>query len=349
MHVVERHRGLHGVAHLQHIVDGSGSIVGMAGPVDLSGLGHQEEALFVVQQLNALADIVRQLPLTRGSIHGVIHGFAVGQVLRNDEGLARTGGQGSRTRLGGNDIVACLGSHFMVVGHSAVAVHFLELAACKVFKAGVCQLHADVVVIFAAFLVGIERCRGSVVDVDRGNDADFVASLLVQLLGNGLIGHITGPGAHVDDAALGLVAGGDGSRGGSRIRAERSAVVGGHAAHFWELGEAQLRLGDCTVVGRSALIEPGRLDLSRAHAVADEQEHILGLFAKNVQHPIFLILCLHSRGSRSIGGHRSGGHHADSRSQRTGLEEIAAGHFTLFHNTKPLFSRADPGSLFKFT
>ena len=32
-----------------------------------------------------------------------------------------------------------------------------------------------------------------------------------------------------------------------------------------------------------------------------------------------------------------------------GLEEIAAGHFTLFHNTKPLFSRADPGSLFKFT
>ena len=30
-------------------------------------------------------------------------------------------------------------------------------------------------------------------DVDRGNDADFVASLLVQLLGNGLIGHITGP------------------------------------------------------------------------------------------------------------------------------------------------------------
>ena len=52
--VVEVHRSLHGVAHLQHIVDGSSGIVGVAGPVDLAGLGHQEEALLVVQQFNAL-------------------------------------------------------------------------------------------------------------------------------------------------------------------------------------------------------------------------------------------------------------------------------------------------------
>ena len=55
--VLELHSCLHGVAHFQHIVDGSSGIVGVAGPVDLAGLGHQEEALLVVQQFNALFDI----------------------------------------------------------------------------------------------------------------------------------------------------------------------------------------------------------------------------------------------------------------------------------------------------
>ena len=87
--VVELLGGLNGVAHLQHIVDGSGGIVGVAGPVDLTGLGHQEETLLVFQQLDALFHVIGQLPLAVGGVHGIVHRLAVGEVLGDDEGLAR--------------------------------------------------------------------------------------------------------------------------------------------------------------------------------------------------------------------------------------------------------------------
>ena len=54
---VELHSGLHRVVHLDHIMDGGSGIVGVTGPVDLAGLHHHKEAVAVVQQLNALADI----------------------------------------------------------------------------------------------------------------------------------------------------------------------------------------------------------------------------------------------------------------------------------------------------
>ncbi len=97
--VLELHSCLHGVAHLQHIVDGSSGIVCMAGPVDLTALGHEEEALRVIQQLDALLHVVGQLPLACGGVHGVVHGLAVGQSFRNDQGLACACGQCSSTRL----------------------------------------------------------------------------------------------------------------------------------------------------------------------------------------------------------------------------------------------------------
>ena len=53
-------------------MDGSGGIVGVAGPVDLAGLGHQEEALAVVQQLDALLHIVGQLPLAASGVQFAI-------------------------------------------------------------------------------------------------------------------------------------------------------------------------------------------------------------------------------------------------------------------------------------
>ena len=56
--LLELHGSLHGVAHLQHIMDGSSGIVCMAGPVDLTALGHEEEALGVIQQLDALFHVV---------------------------------------------------------------------------------------------------------------------------------------------------------------------------------------------------------------------------------------------------------------------------------------------------
>ena len=334
---VELHSGLHRVVHLDHIMDGGSGIVGVAGPVDLAGLHHHKEAVAVVQQLNALADIVGQLPLSRSGIHGVVHGLAVGQILGNDQGLACPGLQGSSTGLGGDNVVTGLCSHLVVVGAGAIAVHLLELAACEILKSGVCQLHTDLIVVLAGLLVCIEGSRGGVVNIHRGNNANLVALLLMELLRNGLIGHITGPRAHIDDTALGLFAGSDGGSGGSGVRAEGGAVVGGHTAHFRELGKAQLCLGDGTVVGDSALIEPGRLDLGSAHAIADEQEDVLGLILEQAK-AVLLVSCGGSSRSGSVCSHRGSSHQTGGRCHSTHFQEVAAGHFMFFHTIIPLLS-----------
>ena len=225
----------------------------------------------------------------------------------------------------------------MVIGAGAVPLHLLELAAGKVLKAGVGQFHADLVVVLPGLLVGVEGSRGGVVDVHGGHHAHLVALLGVQLLGNGLIGHIAGPGAHVDDTALGLVAGGNGSGRGSGVRAEGGAVVGGHAAHLRELGKAQLCLGDGTVVGDSALIEPGRLDLGRAHAIADEQEDVLGLFLEQAK-AVLLVSCGGSSRSGSVCSHGGSSHQTGGRCHSTHFQEVAARHFMFFHTIIPLLS-----------
>ena len=334
--VIEVHRSLHRVAHLQHIVDGSSGIVGVAGPVDLAGLGHQEEALLVVQQLDALFDVVGQLPLAVGSVHGVVHGLAVAQILGNDQGLACTGGQGSCTGLGGDHVITGVGSHGVVIGAGAIAVYLLELAAGKVLKAGVCQLHADLVVVLAGLLVGIEGSGGGVVDVHGGDDTHLIALLGVQLFGDGLVGHIAGPRAHIDDAALGLVAGGDGGGSGSGIRAEGGAVVGGHAAHLREAGKTQVSLGHSAVVVHGALVKACGLDLGSAHAVADEQENVLGLF-EHVQQTVLFVCCGRSIRLGGVSGYGGSRQHAHCRCHGTGFQEAAAGNFRILHNRYPLF------------
>ena len=302
----------------------------MAGPVDLTALGHQEETLLVFQQLDALFHVIGQLPLAVGSVHGVVHRLAVGEVLGDDEGLARPGRQRRRARLCGDNVVARLCGDLVVVGAGAVAVHFLELAARKVFEAGIGQLYADLVVVLAGVLVGVEGGRGGVVDVDGGYHADLIAFLLVQLLGDGLVRHIAGPRAHVDDAALGLIAGGDGGRGGRGVRAEGCAVVGGHAADFGEGGEAQLPLGDGPVVLGGALIEAGRLDLGSAHAVADEQENVLR-FLQKIQQTVLFFRSADGIRLGCAGRHRGSTQQTGSRCRSTDLQEIAAGDLVLFH------------------
>ena len=331
-------------------MDGSGGIVGVAGPVDLAGLGHQEEALLVVQQLDALPDVVGQLPLACGGVHGVVHGLAVGQSLGDDEGLACTGLESGGVCLTGDDVVAVLGGDLVVVGAGAVAVHLLELAAGKVLEAGDGQLLADVVVVLAGLLMCIEGSGGGVVDVDGGDDAHLVVLLGMELLGDGLIGHIAGPGTHIDDAALGLVAGGDGSGSGSGIGAERSAVVGGHAAHLGELSEAQLALDDSAVILYRTLIESGGLDLGRTHAVADEEENILGFSAEHAQQSVLFLCCVGGIGGSSVGGSRRCGQHTGGGRNGTDLQKAAAGHFILFH-AKVLSFHEPHGSfsLFRFT
>ena len=317
-------------------MDGSSGIVGVAGPVDLAGLGHQEEALLVVQQFNALFDIVGQLPLAVGSVHGVVHGLAIAQILGNDQGLACTGGQSRCTGLGSDHVVTGVGSHGMVVGAGTVAVHLLELAAGKVLKAGICQLHADLVVVLAGFLVGIEGSGGGVVDVHGGDDAHLIALLGVQLFGDGLVGHIAGPRAHIDDTALGLVAGGDGGGGGSGVRAEGGAVIGGHAAHLREAGKTQVSLGHSAIVVHGALVEACGLDLGSANAVANEQENVLGLF-EHVQQTVLFVCCGRSIRLGGVSGYGGSRQHAHCRCNGTGLQEAAAGNFRVLHNRYPLF------------
>ena len=184
------------------------------------------------------------------------------------------------------------------------------------------------------------------VDVHGGDHANLIAFLGVQLFSDGLVGHIAGPGAHIDDAALGLVAGGDGGGGGSGIRAEGGAVVGGHAAHLREAGKAQVSLGHSAVVVHGALVEAGRLDLGGAHAVTDEQEDVLG-FLEQVQQAVLLILGSSGVRLGCTCSHGCCGHHADSGSGCTKLQKTAAGDLIFFHNvilSFHLIKRCGPAS-----
>ena len=168
----------------------------------------------------------------------------------------------------------------------------------------------------------------------------------MELLGDGLIGHVAGPGAHVDDAALGLVAGGDGGGGGSGVRAEGSAVVGGHAAHGGEAGKAQVSLGNSTVVVHGALIEAGGLDLGSAHAVADEQEDVFGLL-EQVQQAVFLVCCGGSICFGCVGGNGCCGQHTGGGSGCAKFQKAAAGDLIFFHNvilSFHLIKRCGPAS-----
>ena len=329
--VVEVDGHLNGVAHLQHIVDGGGGVVGVAGPVDLARLGHHEEAVGVIQHFDALADVVGQLPLAGGGVDGVVHGGGVGALLGDDQGLV-AGLQGSGAGLGGDQLVA-LGDGHVVVGDGAAA-GILEVAAGKVLKAAVGQLLADLVVVLAAGLMGVEGGGGGVVDVDGAQDADLVALLAVQLLGDGLEGDVAGPGGHVDDAGLGLFARSDGGGGGSGVGAEGGGVIGGDAADEGELHEAQLGGSHSAVVLDGALVEGGGLDLGHAHAVADEQEDVLGGLAAEhtVKQAVLLSgsLGLGSRGDGGIGSHQAG-----HRGGSAGLQEAAAGKFHVLHTKIP--------------
>src|SRR5699024_11761819 len=103
----------------------------------------------------------------------------------------------------------------------------------------------------SAGLMGVEGGWGGVHDVYGAQDADLVALLAVQLLGDGLEGDVTGPGGHVDDAGLGLFARSDGGGGGSGVGSEGGGVIGGDAADEGELHEAQLGGGHSAVVLRS--------------------------------------------------------------------------------------------------
>ena len=281
---------LDGIGQGLGVVDGGGGVVGVAGPVDLAALAHHEEAVLVLaEDLDALGDIVGQGPHVLGAVHLIGHGVAVGQVLVDDDHGAA--GDGLGLLLGHDHIVAGLLGQIIQIGLVALgSVRGEQTAAGEVLEAGLHQLQADVVVVVAAGLVGVEGGGGGVVQVDGGDDAHGVALLAVELLGDGLIFHGAGL-VHVDGAGVGLVPGGDGGGGGGGVGGEGVGVVGDGGAGGLEVHEVQV-LG---AVQNSALVVvqagsglpvvlvvegtqevAGGLDLGIAHAVADEQEHVLG-------------------------------------------------------------------------
>ena len=185
--VVEVDGSLHGGVEGKHVMDGGGSVIGMAGPVDLAALGHHEEGLLVAQTLDALLDVVSEAPLALGSVELVVHGVTVGQGLGDDEAVAGIGAQGLRISLRGDHGVAGLCGELVEVGLVLVLVGGSKpCTAGEELKAGLGHFLADCVVVLAAVLVSVESSRGGMVHVDRGKHADLVALLGVQLLGDGL-------------------------------------------------------------------------------------------------------------------------------------------------------------------
>ena len=224
----------------------------------------------------------------------------------------------------GHGVAGVLGELIEVVLVALGAVGAQQTAAREVLEAGIDELEAYLVVAAAAGLVRVEGGGGGVVEVDRGDDADLPAELLMYFLGDGLVGD-SGRLVHVDGAGVGLVPGRDGGRGGGGVGAEAVAVVSDGGARDGEVHEVQ---GDGAVENGAAVVVEaglglhvigvlkraevvrGGLDLGIAHAVADEEEHILGC----------------GRGLRQGGGLRLGGlGYGSGAGRRGGLGLTAAG------------------------
>ena len=138
--------------------------------------------------------------------------------------------------------------------------------------------------------MGVEGCGSGVVQVDRGDDAHLHPQLLVNLLGDRLI-NLGGCFVHIDGAGVGLVASGDRGGGGSGVGSEAVGIVGHNGTNRFKAHEIQ-RLGavqhrtlvvvqagnylHIVAVGHGPEIVRRGLELGKAHAVSDEQEHILG-------------------------------------------------------------------------
>ena len=284
---------LYRIGQRQRIGHSRASVIGVAGPVDLAAFAHHKEAGVVVQNLDALFDVVGQRPFAVLPIHFVVHSVRVCQMLVDQDDLFIRGGDGLGVGLRIGDLVACLFRQIIEAGLVLVgAGDLLEAAAGKIFKTGLYKLFADLVVIVAAGLMGVERGGSRMVEVDRADDADLPAFLAMEFFRDRLIGRGAGD-IHVDHAGIGLVAGGDGGRRGGRIRREAARVIGDcgtgnvkihevqrpgaieHRACAVIVAVAGKRLHIIAVCQRAEVIRRG-LELRIAHAVADEEEHILG-------------------------------------------------------------------------
>ena len=271
----------------------------MAGPVDLAALTHHEEAGLVVQHLDTLLHIVGQGPHVVGAVDLIGDGVGVGQVLLDDDGLVGVGADGVGLGVGAGHGVAGLLSQLVQVGLVALTSGGVQQAAAgEVVEVGLHHLQADLIVAAAAGLVGVEGGGGGVVQVDGSDHADLIALLGFQLLGDGLVLHGAGL-VHIDGAGVGLVSGGNGRGGGGGVGGEGVGVEGDGGAHALKVHEVQvlravqdgalivvqagLSLPVVLIVQGAQIVGRG-LDLGIAHAVADEQEDVLGGLSGLVGH-----------------------------------------------------------------
>ena len=122
--------------------------------------------------------------------------------------------------------------------------------------------------------MSVEGRRRRVVQIHAGEHAYLVAELALQFLGDGLeaLGSVR---RHVDDPTSRLAARGDGGGRGSGIGAERGAVVGVLGTDDREVHEAHALDGRFFPALLGTVEVGRRLNLRVAHAVADEEEHVL--------------------------------------------------------------------------
>ncbi len=213
-------------------------------------------------------------------------------MLIDEDNLLIRRSNGFRVFLRIGDLVACLLREIVEAGLVLIGTgNLFQAAAGKILKAGVYHLLANLIIIIPAGLMGIERGGGGMVEVDGADDADLPILLLMELLGNGLIGDGTG-GIHIDHTGVGLVSGSNGGRRGGGVRCEAACVIGNGGACDGEVHKVQcLRAvqhraatliiavaGQCLFIvsiGQCAEVVGCGLELRIAHAVADEQEYIL--------------------------------------------------------------------------
>ena len=88
MLVIEGQGLLDRVVESQGVANGGGGVIGVAGPVDLAALDHQEEALVVVQHLDGLGRKLGQGDVGTGHVHDVGHGLVVLQPTVPGQDLA---------------------------------------------------------------------------------------------------------------------------------------------------------------------------------------------------------------------------------------------------------------------
>ena len=169
--------------------------------------------------------------------------------------------------LVGDGVAFLLGELVDVVVAAPVA---LEAAAAEIVEIGLDEVDADVVVVVAALVVGVEGCRGGVVDGDAGEDADRAAVLLGDFRDGFELALALG--VHADASVVGLFAAGDGGSAGGGVGdevAERACL--GVALHGHGVdGEALAHGGTAELFRHHAL--------GQGHAVADEQDDVFGGF-----------------------------------------------------------------------